>query len=88
VNDQLWQAIRYVLIAGGMFLAGRSGGKISVTDVMSMVDQVLQVGGAVVSVGTMAWGFYVKYKTATVPIATAKRSDVPTVDQATGTVVH
>jgi hypothetical protein len=84
MNDQMWQSIRYMLIAGGSFAAGR--GKISPEQVLPLVDQVMQVGGAVVAAGTAAWGLYVKFRTRAVPIKTAERRDVPTVSPVTGAV--
>jgi hypothetical protein len=84
MNDQVWQSIRYLLIAGGMFMAGK--GSVDMSQVPSLVDALMQVGGAAVSLGTAAWGFYVKYKTRAVPASVAARIDVPTVNAATGKV--
>jgi hypothetical protein len=84
MNDQIWQSIRYLLIFGGGILAGR--GKISADEVAPLADSIIQVGGAIVSVGAMLWGLYVKWKTRAVPFAVAARPDVPTVSAATGAV--
>jgi hypothetical protein len=84
VNDQVWQTIRYVLIGGGGFLAGR--GKIDPTQVVPLADQIITIGSGAVSLGAAVWGLYVKWRTATVPAATAARPDVPVVSSATGAV--
>lgn len=84
MNDQFWQSIRYVLIGGGAFLAGR--GKIDATQVVTLVDQIITIASGAVSLGAAAWGLYVKFRTATVPADTAARPDVPVVSSATGTI--
>lgn len=83
-QDQFWQSLRYVLIAGGAYLAGR--GKIDPAQVAPLADQIISAAGAVVSGATAIWGLYVKWKTRAVPAATAARADVPTVSAATGAV--
>jgi hypothetical protein len=55
MTDNFWQGIRYLLIAGGFYLAA-------------------------------GWGFFVKWRTKTVPEETGDRTDVPTVNTATGAV--
>jgi hypothetical protein len=84
MNDQLWQSIRYLLIGGGAFLAGR--GKLEPEQVAPLVDSIMQVGGAAVALGSAAWGLYVKWKTRAVPAFVAARPDVPTVSAATGSI--
>jgi hypothetical protein len=84
MNDQFWQTLRYVLIGGGGFLAGR--GKIDAAQVVPLVDQIITIGSGAVSLGAAVWGLYVKFRTATVPAATAARADVPVVNTATGAV--
>lgn len=84
MKDQIWQSVRYLLIAGGAFLAGR--GKISTEQVMPTVDAVMQIGGAAVTIATAGWGLYVRFRTKSVPEAVAARADVPTVDVATGSI--
>jgi len=84
MNDQVWQSIRYLLIAAGAFLAGR--GKIDAGQVAPLVDSVMQVGGAAVALGSAAWGLYVKWRTKPVPAAVADRKDIPTVSSATGAI--
>lgn len=82
MNDQLWITLRYVLIGGGSYLAGR--GKIPVADVPLYADGILQILSGGTALATVAWGLYVRYNTRAVPIATAERRDVPTVSAATG----
>lgn len=76
-SDSIWQIIRYILIAAGSFATGKG---------WVTADQVTQVIGALGALFAVGWGLFVKAGTATVPAATAARSDVPTVSQATGTV--
>jgi hypothetical protein len=82
VSDQVWQTVRYVLIGGGAFLAGR--GKLDPAQVAPMADQIITIASGAASLAAAAWGLYVKWQTATVPAATAARPDVPVVSSATG----
>lgn len=84
MNDQVWQSVRYLLIAGGAYMAGR--GKISADQVVPLVDGIMQVGGLAIALGTAVWGLYVKFRTRAVPEKTASRPDVPTVSPVTGAV--
>lgn len=84
MNDQAWQAIRYVLIAGGGFIAGKFN--VPISDVPSYADTIIQVLGLLISAGSAAWGLYVKFSTRSVPATTAARADVPTVSPVTGKV--
>lgn len=84
MNDQFWQSVRYVLIGGGAFIAGRY--RIPADQVPVLVDQIIQVMSGLASLGGVVWGLYVKWQTATVPASTAARIDVPTVSAATGSV--
>lgn len=84
MNEQFWQVLRYVLIGGGAFLAGR--GKIDPTQVAPLADQLIQLLSGAISLATVAWGLYVKFRTVAVPVETAARPDVPTVSPATGAV--
>jgi hypothetical protein len=84
MSDQVWQTVRYILIGGGGFLAGR--GKVDPTQVVPMVDQFITIASGAVSLGAAAWGLYVKFRTATVPARVAARPDVPVVSSATGAV--
>lgn len=84
MSDQVWQTVRYVLIGGGAYLAGR--GKIDPAQVAPMADQIITVASGAASLGAAVWGLYVKWQTATVPADTAARPDVPVVSSATGAV--
>lgn len=84
MSDEIWMIIRYILIALGSFLVGK--GYVTMDQVNGIIDALPQLIGGIMSVGTMAWGLYVKYGTKAVPVATAARPDVPTVSAATGAV--
>lgn len=84
MSDEIWMIIRYILIALGSFLVGK--GYVTMDQVNGVIDALPQLIGGIMSVGTMAWGLYVKYGTKAVPVATAARPDVPTVSAATGAV--
>ncbi len=84
MSDQLWQTIRYVLLIGGGFMAGR--GWVTMDQVNTLIDNLPGIIGAVTSAATAIWGLYVKFGTKSVPAATAARSDVPTVSSATGAI--
>jgi hypothetical protein len=84
MSDQFWQTLRYILIGGGMWLAGY--GKLPMADVASMADEIISIASAAVAVGTAAWGLYVKFRTKAVPERVAARPDVPTVSAATGEI--
>lgn len=84
MTDQFWQFIRYVLLLGGGYLAGR--GLIPADQVAGLVDQIINIGPALIALGAAIWGLVVKKGTATVPASVAARSDVPTVSAATGAV--
>lgn len=75
--DTIWQILRYILIAGGSFLAGK--GYITAENSEAII-------GAIGTVGSIIWGLYVKSGTKAVPVETAARSDVQTVSGATGAV--
>lgn len=82
MNDTFWQSVRYLLIAALAATAGSNAA--TVADITKFIDAVFVAAPAVGAVGTMAWGFYVKWRTRAVPLATALRADVPTVNAATG----
>ncbi|MGM4906243.1 Pam3-gp28 family putative phage holin [Tardiphaga sp. 866_E4_N2_1] len=84
MSDQLWQVIRYVLLIGGGFLAGK--GYVTMEQVNTLIDNLPGIIGALTAAGTAIWGLYVKFGTKAVPAATAARPDVPTVSAATGAV--
>ncbi len=85
-NDNTWQLLRYALIGGGAYLAGRF--HLSAHDMANAVDHVISFVGGMTSLGSAAWGLYVKWQTTTVPAATGRRVDVPTVHPVTGEVLH
>jgi hypothetical protein len=91
MNDIVWQAIRYSLIAVGTWMAARN--YIPVTEVAHLADNIVSFLSLGVSIVSAAWGFYIAWKTKRVPLTTAQRPDVPTINPATGaiqppTVVH
>lgn len=86
MNDNFWQSLRYLLIGGGMFIAGRSQGNISASDVIHFADAAILAASSASSAAAAAWGLYVKFHTRAVPEKVAARSDVPTVSAATGAI--
>lgn len=84
MTDQVWQTLRYVLIAVGSFLAGK--GIIPADKVAGLVDSIINALPGIISAGAAIWGLYIKFRTATVPADVAARPDVPTVSNATGAV--
>lgn len=77
-QEIIWQLIRYALQGLGAFLVGRG---------YVTADNVTTIIGAVGSLFATFWGLYVKWGTQSVPAATAARSDVPTVNPATGATI-
>lgn len=65
MNDQLWMTIRYLMIAGGGYLAGR--GYLRNEDVSPIVDAVLTLAPFVISLAGAAWGYMVRHNTVLVP---------------------
>lgn len=86
VNDNFWQSLRYLLIGIGMFVAGKSQGNISASDVMHFADVAILAGSTGSSALVAAWGLYVKFRTRAVPEKTAARLDVPTTSPVTGAI--
>lgn len=86
MTDQVWQAVRYVLIAAGSFLAGF--GKVPAADVAPIVDEVMQIAGGAVALASAAWGLYVRLRTVAVPVKVAEQKAVPVVSSATGAVLR
>lgn len=84
MKDLAWQQLRYLLIALGMFFAGK--GYVTMEQIMLLADELPRIAGAAMSFAAMAWGLYVKFNTRAVPIATANRPDIPTVSPVTGAV--
>lgn len=84
MNDAVWAAIRYALIALGAFIAGK--GWLPMDQVSSLADNIISVLTGLVSLAAALWGLYIAAKSKRVPIATAKRADVPTINPITGAV--
>jgi hypothetical protein len=84
MTDNFWQGIRYLLIAGGFYLAGR--GIVDPGKVMTHVELAMNILPGLVGLAAAGWGFFVKWRTKTVPEETGDRTDVPTVNTATGAV--
>lgn len=82
MSDELWQTLRYLLIAAGSFLAGR--GMLPSESVGPLVDLIVQVGSGLVALASALWGIYVRWNTKAVLAAAAAR--VPTVSMGTGKV--
>lgn len=76
-QDTIWQIVRYVLIAGGTWVASK--GYISETQWETVV-------GAIGTLFAVGWGLFVKSGTKAVPADVAARPDVPTISGATGKV--
>lgn len=82
--DASWTLLRYTLIAVGTFLGTK--GYLDPKDVETLTSQILGLAGPAMALGTALWGVYVRYKTRSVPLVTAMRSDVPTVSPMTGQI--
>lgn len=85
MNDSMWVTVRYALIGLGSYFAGR--GKLDPAQVAPMADQLISIASGAVALGTAVWGFYVRFRTVAVPLATAARKDVPTISPATGVTI-
>ena len=84
MSDELWQILRYILLIGGGFFAGK--GWVTMDQVHTLIDNLPGIIGSLTATGTAIWGLYVKFGTKSVPAATAARSDVPTVSTVTGAI--
>ena len=76
-QDIVWQIIRYCLLAASTW--GVAKGYFNdeqATAIINLLGMLFVFG----------WGIWVKYGTTSVPDATAKREDVPTVSPVTGKV--
>lgn len=76
-SDNVWQIIRYGLIALGGFITNKG---------LVSSDQWITIVGAIGTIFPIVWGLYVKAGTTAVPDATAARKDVPTVSGITGAI--
>lgn len=84
MNDQIAMLLRYALIMGGSYLAGKGG--LPAEQVGPLADQIIQLGGGVAALGSALWGVYVKWNTKTVSATTGARANVPTLSALTGAV--
>lgn len=75
-QDTVWQIIRYALIAGGGFFAGKG----YITQ-----EQLQAVIGFAAVVVPAAWGLWVKWNTSPVLDKIVEARNVPVVNSATGT---
>lgn len=82
MKDSAWVILRAVLMVAGGFFAGK--GYVSMADITSFLSQLETALPALASLGGAAWAIWVRWNTRAVPIATAERRDVPTVNAATG----
>jgi len=83
MSDNAWMTIRYALIAIGTFLV--ANGKITEVQSVILTNGIIELAGLAVVLGTTAWGWYVRYNTATVPKAQAEQSmSVTELSAATG----
>lgn len=82
MNDELWTVIRYALIGGGGFLAGKGYG--TAEQFTALANDLPSVISGVTAVGSAIWGLYVRWNTRAVPAVTAARVDVPTINPITG----
>lgn len=78
MNEQVIIILRYVLIAGGAFAIGRG---------WATEEQVEVFTGGAITIATVLWGMYVRWNTKSVPIVTADRRDVPTINPVTGNTI-
>jgi hypothetical protein len=76
-----WMLVRYGLVGAGTAMATHAG-------MGGTIDQAVveQIVGAAMSVAGVAWGVFVRWKTAAVPVYVAKEADIPVKDSLTGKV--
>jgi multidrug efflux pump subunit AcrA (membrane-fusion protein) len=87
-NDMTWRSVRYCMIGVGWFCAGKGwfGPAVQPGDIEPIVDQLLGPLGTIVGSAGIIWGVMVSRRTKLVPIETAKRADVETVNPVTGKI--
>ena len=83
-TDVVWTVVRYVLIAGGAFLAGR--GFVKPEEVAPLVDALVPALSGLVASLTALWGVYIRINTKSVSNATGARLDVSTLSPVTGSI--
>ena len=76
--------VRAVMIGGGMFLAGRGWIGLQREDIEPLVDQLMPILGAIFAGLGALWGVYISARSKRVPLRTAERFDVPTINPVTG----
>lgn len=81
-SDSVVQIVRYamLMLGGGLTMLGWA----TSSEVATLTTNVMAAVGPVMAVGTTVWGLYVKWQTKSVPVATAARADVPTINPVTG----
>lgn len=85
MKDETWVAVRGTLMVGGGFLAGAGYAKMEdITRVIDSIPAIISAVSAVAAVGSFFWAQWVRWRTRAVPIETAMRVDVPTINPATG----
>lgn len=85
MTEMIWPAFRYVLIMIGGVMVGY--GWINAEDVEPLADKVLEIAGAMISLGAAAWGLWTLFRTKRVPASVVKELGLPVVSPATGKVV-
>ena len=86
MSDTFWLNLRYTLIAiGSSLLMKAASGYLTPDQAASLVTPFAElIIGALTLLSTWVWGNVVKWGTKTVSNSTGARSDVPTVNAATG----
>lgn len=74
-SDTIWLMVRYLLLAAGALLTGHG---------LATESGVNDAIGAIGVLFTFAWGVYVHWNAKSVPVETAARADVPTINPVTG----
>lgn len=82
-KDQLWMTVRYLMIAGGGFLAGK--GYLRHEDIGPISDAIITLAPFALSLGGAVWGFIIRHNTVTVPTSEVKPGQ-NVVDPGTGSV--
>ncbi len=79
-TDLWWQFIRDILKIVGAMLVARG---IITADTSTLLygDAVV---GAIIALGAVVWGYYVRWRTKSVSVATVNRENLSTVSTATG----
>jgi hypothetical protein len=80
-NLDPWMLVRYGLVGAGTAMATHAG-------MGGTIDQAVveQVVGGIMSAAGVAWGVYVRWRTAAVPVQVAAAPDIPVKDSLTGKV--